>query len=63
MTKPRSVDRRRFLAGSAGAAGAAVLGRLPLELLARQAAPRPRRAGTPGACGTCCRRSATRACC
>ncbi len=41
MTKPWSVDRRRFLAGSAGAAGAAVLGRLPLELLAGQAAPPP----------------------
>ena len=39
MMKARSVDRRRFLAGSAGAAGAAVLGRLPLELLAAQAAP------------------------
>ena len=33
------VDRRRFLAGSAGAMGAAVFGRLPLGLLAEQGAP------------------------
>ncbi|MCY4078030.1 MAG: hypothetical protein OXH04_21670, partial [Acidobacteria bacterium] len=33
------IDRRRFLAGSAGAMGAAVFGRLPLGLLAEQGAP------------------------
>ncbi|MCY4599431.1 MAG: hypothetical protein OXF27_05885, partial [Acidobacteria bacterium] len=36
-----SHDRRKFLAGSAGALGAAVFGRLPLELLAEQGAPPP----------------------
>ncbi|MGD2167051.1 MAG: hypothetical protein PVF63_03025 [Gammaproteobacteria bacterium] len=35
----RSLDRRRFLAGSAGAMGAAVLGRLPLEAMAQDSAP------------------------
>ena len=39
MTTPWPVDRRRFLAGSAGALGAAVFGRLPLDLLAEQGAP------------------------
>ena len=39
MTTPRPVDRRRFLAGSAGALGAAVFGRLRLDLLAEQTAP------------------------
>ena len=39
MPKRWPVDRRRFLAGSAGALGAAVFGRLPLDLLAAQAAP------------------------
>ena len=39
MTTPRSFDRRKFLAGSAGALGAAVFGRLPLALLAEQGAP------------------------
>ena len=33
------IDRRNFLAGSAGALGAAVYGRLPLDLLASQGAP------------------------
>ena len=41
MSTPRPVDRRRFLAGSAGALGAAVFGRLPLDLLAEQGAPPP----------------------
>ena len=39
--QPWTVDRRRFLAASAGAAGAAVFGRLPLTRLAAQAAPPP----------------------
>ncbi|MCY4372541.1 MAG: hypothetical protein OXC31_02135, partial [Spirochaetaceae bacterium] len=34
-----SVDRRRFLAGSAGAMGAAFFGRLPLGALVEQGAP------------------------
>ena len=37
----RLIDRRRFLAGSAGALGAAAFGRLPLDLLAAQGAPPP----------------------
>jgi len=39
MTKHKPVDRRRFLAGSAGAMGAAFFGRMPLGLLAEQGAP------------------------
>ena len=39
MTTPWPVDRRRFLAGSAGALGASFFGRLPLDLLAEQGAP------------------------
>ena len=39
MTGSRSVDRRRFLAGTAGAMGGAVFGRLPLGRLAEQGAP------------------------
>ena len=39
MPKRWPVDRRKFLAGSAGALGAAVFGRLPLDLMAAQAAP------------------------
>ena len=38
MPKRWPVDRRKFLAGSAGALGAAVFGRLPLDRLAAQAA-------------------------
>ena len=39
MSTPWPVDRRRFLAGSAGALGAAFFGKLPLDLLAEQGAP------------------------
>lgn len=39
MSLPRSVDRRTFLAGSAGAMGTAFFGGLPLGLLAEQGAP------------------------
>ena len=39
MTKRLPVDRRRFLAGSAGAMGAAFFGRLPLGALVEQGAP------------------------
>ena len=35
------VDRRRFLAGAAGAMGPAIFGRLPLPLMASQGAPPP----------------------
>ncbi len=39
MTKRWLVDRRRFLAGTAGAMGAAFFGRFPLEAMAEQGAP------------------------
>lgn len=39
MSKRRRVDRRKFLAGSAGALGAAFFKRLPLGAMAEQAAP------------------------
>ena len=39
MTKRWPVDRRRFLAGTAGAMGAAFFGRFPLEAMAEQGAP------------------------
>ena len=39
MSKRRTIDRRRFLAGSAGAMGAAFFGRLPLEAMAQEATP------------------------
>ncbi len=39
MSEGQRVDRRRFLAGTAGAMGAAVFGRLPLGALAEQGAP------------------------
>ena len=39
MRTQRPVDRRAFLAGSAGAMGAALFGRLPLGLMAEQGAP------------------------
>ena len=39
--RQRPVDRRTFLAGSAGAMGAAVFGGVPLGLLAEQGAPPP----------------------
>ena len=39
MSQRRPVDRRAFLAGSAGAMGAAVFGGVPLGLLAEQGAP------------------------
>ena len=39
MSRSTAVDRRRFLAGTAGAMGTAVFGRLPLGVLAEQAAP------------------------
>ena len=39
MTKRMYVNRRRFLAGSAGAMGAAYFGRLPLDAMAQEQAP------------------------
>ena len=39
MTTRWPVDRRRFLAGTAGAMGAAFFGRFPLEAMAEQGAP------------------------
>lgn len=39
MSGGRRVDRRRFLAGTVGAMGAGVFGRLPLGALAEQGAP------------------------
>ena len=39
MSQRLPVDRRAFLAGSAGAMGAAVFGGVPLGLLAEQGAP------------------------
>ena len=39
MSKRTSVDRRRFLAGTAGAMGAAFFGRFPLEAMVGQGAP------------------------
>ena len=39
MNRRTPVDRRRFLAGTAGALGAAVFGRLPLDVLAAQGGP------------------------
>ncbi len=39
MTKRIHINRRRFLAGSAGAMGAAYFGRLPLEAMAQEQAP------------------------
>ena len=39
MSKPLAVDRRRFLAGTAGALGTAVFGRLPLGAMVEQGAP------------------------
>ena len=39
MSARWTVDRRKFLAGSAGALGAAVFGRLPLGVMAAQGAP------------------------
>ena len=41
MRQRRPVDRRTFLAGSAGAMGAAVFGGVPLGMLAEQGAPPP----------------------
>lgn len=39
MTKRVHIDRRRFLAGSAGAMGTAFFGRFPLEAMAQEAPP------------------------
>ena len=42
MSKRIFINRRRFLAGSAGAMGAAYFGRLPLEAMAQERAPADR---------------------
>ena len=42
MTRRIYINRRRFLAGSAGAMGAAYFGRLPLEAMAQEQAPADR---------------------
>lgn len=39
MTNRVYCNRRRFLAGSAGAMGAAIFGRLPLEAMAQETSP------------------------
>ena len=42
MAKRIYINRRRFLAGSAGAMGAAYFGGLPLEAMAQEQAPADR---------------------
>ncbi len=39
MSKRTCVDRRRFLAGTAGAPGSTFFGRLPLEAMVEQGGP------------------------
>ena len=48
MSSQWSVDRRRFLAGTAGAMGAAFFGRLPLEAMVEQSGPPPAQAWDAG---------------
>ena len=48
MTTRFPVDRRRFLAGTAGAMGVAVLGRLPLGAMVEQGAPPAPQGWDPG---------------
>ena len=49
MRTRRPIDRRRFLAGSAGAMGAAFFGRFPLDAMVEQGAPPLPQGWDPGA--------------